>query len=369
MIPAVVVTTFTPSRWENLLKHLIGYRLSNENAMKPVREWRKIDCSNIVKIFDAFTCRSFGDSSLILVQDYHPLSKTLMEVHFPAITNQISRYNKNPITEQILWSYIAQIANALRTIHSANLAARCIDLAKILLTDKNRIRLGACSILDVLQFEPQRPVADLQQEDFLQFGKCILCLATDTPPSQLTNGAAAMEQLGRTYSPEFRDTVTWLLTPQASEGQKSIGEFVRGISSQIISSLDSAFHANDALSSDLYKSLESDRLARLLMKLGTINERGEYDGDPQWSEHGERYMMKLFRDYVFHQVDVNGNPVVDPGHMLRCLNKLDVGTDERICLTSRDDQTVFIVTYKELKRQFQSSFNDLFKNSKNQRSL
>ena len=41
---------------------------------------------------------------------------------------------------------------------------------------------------------------------------------------------------------------------------------------------------------------------RSLVKLGFINERPEHNRDARWSETGDRYMIKLFRDYVFHQV-------------------------------------------------------------------
>lgn len=44
--------------------------------------------------------------------------------------------------------------------------------------------------------------------------------------------------------------------------------------------------------------------------------------DPKWSETGDRYLLKLFRDYVFHQVDENGKPIVDIAHVLTCLNKV-----------------------------------------------
>ncbi|KAG8409434.1 PAB-dependent poly(A)-specific ribonuclease subunit 3 [Metarhizium acridum] len=106
-----------------------------------------------------FTARAFGDSSLIFVQDYHPLAKTLAEVHLSAgAPSPGNRFQaKSPISEAVLWGYIAQIANALKSIHSINLAARCIDVTKIILTDKNRIRLNACSILDVVQFDMRRP--------------------------------------------------------------------------------------------------------------------------------------------------------------------------------------------------------------------
>jgi PAB-dependent poly(A)-specific ribonuclease subunit 3 len=44
--------------------------------------------------------------------------------------------------------------------------------------------------------------------------------------------------------------------------------------------------------------------------------------DQRWSETGDRYIVKLFRDYVFHQVDEMGKPVLDLSHVLTCLNKV-----------------------------------------------
>lgn len=76
------------------------------------------------------------------------------------------------------------------------------------------------------------------------------------------------------------------------------------------------------MEAELSKELENGRLVRLMSKMGFINERPEFDMDPSWSETGDRYLIKLFRDYVFHQVDENGQPVVDMVHVLTCLNKV-----------------------------------------------
>lgn len=351
------------------LRRLEGFRLTNEHAIRSVKEWRRINNGGIVTTIDAFTTRAFGDSSLIFVQDYHPLSKTLAEAHLTSNPTQGGRYQqqKSPVPESVLWGYISQIANALKTIHSSKLAARCLDPSKIILTNKNRIRLNACAVLDVVHFENRRPLHDIQQDDFVQFGRTLLCLATNTLPAHLTNLNVSIEQMSRTYSVELRDTILWLLTPQQAPAVKGIDEFIRGISTHIISSFDHVLHSEDQSTSELYKELENGRLLRLMMKLSTVNERHEFDGDRAWSENGERYMLKLFRDYAFHQVDSNGNPVLDLGHMIRCLNKLDAGTDERICLTSRDEQTTFLVSYKELKKQLGNAFGELLKGGKSTR--
>ncbi len=49
-----------------------------------------------------------------------------------------------------------------------------------------------------------------------------------------------------------------------------------------------------------------------------------FSGDPQWSETGDRYLMKLFRDHLFHQVHNSGKPWVDLAHIVQTLNKVGV---------------------------------------------
>ncbi|KAG2086685.1 hypothetical protein BD769DRAFT_1532017, partial [Suillus cothurnatus] len=61
------------------------------------------------------------------------------------------------------------------------------------------------------------------------------------------------------------------------------------------------------LEAELMSELKNVRLVRLLHKFSFINKQPV----PRWSETGDRYVIKLFRDYVFHQVDGNGNPVIN----------------------------------------------------------
>lgn len=41
-------------------------------------------------------------------------------------------------------------------------------------------------------------------------------------------------------------------------------------------------------------------------------------------------MLKLFRDYVFHQVTEDGRPWLEMSHIVQCLNKLDSGSLEKV---------------------------------------
>ncbi|KAJ6032006.1 PAB-dependent poly(A)-specific ribonuclease subunit 3 [Penicillium herquei] len=342
-----------------VLRRLEGFRLTNEKAIRSVQAWKRVCSGSVVTVHDAFTSRSFQDSSLIFVTDYHPLSKTLAEQHLGSGNRFQGRHN-TPIAEQVLWGYMTQIANALKAIHTNGLAARVLEPSKVLLTGKNRVRLNSCAILDVVQFDTQRPIADLQRQDLVNFGQLILTLGANSP-NVMHHQTKAMDHFSRAYSPQMKNSVFWLLSALQKDQERNIDTFITGISSQLMSTFDSALHLDDQLTSDLSRELENGRLVRLMTKLNFINERPEYEHDRQWSENGERYFLKIFRDYVFHQVDAQGEPVVDLGHVLTCLNKLDAGSDEKITLVSRDEQSCFIVSYKEVKKALESSFQALMK--------
>ena len=269
------------------------------------------------------------------------------------------RNSLDQVPESTLWSYVCQIASALKTIHQGGLAARVLDTTKILVTGKNRVRLNGCAVLDVVQYENQTPVAQLQRQDLVNFGLVILSLGANVMEAA-QNFARAMDQFKRFYKPDLQNAVVWLYSAMQNP-EKTIDQFITLIASQMITAFNGALHNDDYLYSELSREIENARLFRLMAKLNFINERPEFEHDRQWSENGERYFLKLFRDYVFHQVDAQSRPVIDLGHVLTCLNKLDAGTDERVTLISRDEQSCFVVSYKELKKGIESAFQDLTK--------
>ncbi|KAF5831831.1 hypothetical protein DUNSADRAFT_12545 [Dunaliella salina] len=86
--------------------------------------------------------------------------------------------------------------------------------------------------------------------------------------------------------------------------------------------------------------------------------------DGNWSETGDRYLLKLFRDFVFHQTapsghEAEGGPLMDWGHVIESLNKLDAGALERIMLLTRDESSMLVASYGDLKRCVESSYADL----------
>lgn len=350
-----------------VLRRLEGLQLTNEKSLAMVNKWKTIQNANVVQICEAFTSLAFGDNSLYFVHEYHPLSKTLRDAH---------QLKPKSINESVLWSYAVQITNALMSIHEKNLAARLINLDKVILVGKERIKLSSCGISDILNFDKDNTdlfdlgftnkleyIDHLQKQDLKQLGNLLLDLISIqySTPINPNNDLKTMKLIisNLDYSSSFKDALLYLI----DDGNKyrKITDFMPKISFQAFKILDSFAKSSDYYESELSNEIENARLVRLLTKINFIIERPEFDGDLSWSETGERYPIKLFRDYVFHQVDQEGKPVVDLVHVLKNLNKLDAGLDEKILLVSKDDTTCIIASFKELKDCIDSSFRALYK--------
>jgi len=253
-----------------------------------------------------------------------------------------------------------QIANAIKVVHDAGLAVRMIDTTKVLLTGKNRIRISSCGVVDVLAYETRQDITALQEEDLAMFGRLVFSLCCNNLAA-INNVPKALETLSRQYSGDMKNVALFLISKPGPH--KNIGQLFDMIGSRLLTEMDESQNAVDRLESELMSELENARLVRLLCKFGFINERPEFGREPRWSETGDRYIIKLFRDFVFHQVDDTGNPVVNLSHVLTCLSKLDAGIDERIMLVSRDEQSCLVVSYKEVKSCIESAFSDLARGS------
>lgn len=165
---------------------------------------------------------------------YNPSAPT------PTFQAQMTQPAHIPI--RTLWSYIVQIASALQAIHSAGLAARTVDLNKIIITGKNRIRLGGCGVLDIVHFDSSSSVQSLssstgpggtlqnngatsqgqlqeihffQQEDLHAFGRLIfsLCTLNSSPSSSSgSNFQKSLEIMGRVYGSEIKNVALYLIS-------------------------------------------------------------------------------------------------------------------------------------------------------------
>ncbi|KAF9525995.1 hypothetical protein CPB83DRAFT_858474 [Crepidotus variabilis] len=358
------------------LRRVEDYRMMHQAAFGPIETWSQIQHPNIVPIREAFTTKAFGDHSLVVSFAYYPNAKTLLDTHIkqkppttssfqqgtPAFYQNRHHRHQQPnlqhIPEKTLWSYIIQIASAIKKVHDRGLAVRVIDASKILVVGQNRVRIGSCGIYDVLFYDNQQEISYLQQEDMVMLGRLMVVLCTGnasiTSQSQMQK---ALDTIKRGYSLEVQSLVMFL----CSKMQKTIDQVLDLIKGRILIEQEEALSAVDHLEGELMGELENARLFRLSTKLMFICERPEFARDVRWSDTGDRYIIKLFRDYVFHQVDEHGNPLLDLTHVLTCLNKLDAGTDEKVMLVARDEQSCLVVSYKEIKACIAGAFDELWR--------
>ncbi|WFD25384.1 PAB-dependent poly(A)-specific ribonuclease subunit 3 [Malassezia nana] len=337
------------------------------SALASVERWRTLQHPSLVAVREAFTTHAFGDHSLVFVYDYHPLATTLYMEHMTVKPLQPDRRTGRlqPVSahvpERVLWTYTCQLAGLLRQVHAAGLAAQCLEPSKVLRTAHHRLRLGGCAIFDVLQPPAQTPaeaqaqLAQRQCEDLRALGRLLLCTACNNVAAAHTEDAS-LAVLQTKYSADWHTFLTQLLQPDALASADAV---LQALAPHLADALSASFHYADLLEAALMRELENGRLVRLLCKLNAIDERPEWERDTKWAESGERYVLRLFRDLVFHAVDEHGRPALDLSHTLVHLNKLDAGVDEKIMLTSRDELNCIVVSYAELKRQVEAVWAEL----------
>lgn len=371
-----------------------------------IENWKKIQCPTMVKLYQVFTTEDFGDNSIIFVYHYFPQANTMTQQYFndaqnaglgggsssiygfSATNRPYSQQNailKNRLLpENLLWHYIIQISSAIRHIHSLGFAFRVFDPSEILITTPipkgppsqlqpsqyPRVRLNTSGLFDIIahDLEIQSRNRDLkefyqrhQSDDLVAFGQLLLALGTNSIASvQRANWETALEQITRTYSADLRAVIVSLLSiKQQSATRRTINDIMPMIGARFYVQLSLSYDALDTSQIELERENLNGRLFRTMVKLSMINDRPELRMDPSWSETGDRYMLKLFREYVFHQVTEDGTPWLDCGHVVSTLTKFNAASPEKICLISRDGQHVVVVSYSELKKCFDNAFNEL----------
>ena len=108
------------------------------------------------------------------------------------------------------------------------------------------------------------------------------------------------------------------------------------IGARFYTHLENSFKNNDQITKQLEKHCSTGRLFRSLMKICSICERpaksisraGFQSGYESWAETDQRYLIKLFRDYLFHSVDEQGRPWMNLNHVVCSLNKVSFGKVE-----------------------------------------
>jgi PAB-dependent poly(A)-specific ribonuclease subunit 3 len=287
---------------------------------------------------------------VFLVHDYWPGAQTLLDF----VT---ARGTGNLLAEPVLWSIATQLLTALRCAHDQKISFRGgVSLHHVLLTGRNRVRIASAGLMHIL--EPGRDRTGEEEhmrEDVAGLARIMLTLACMSPAA-LRSPKDSVEFISGRYSKEL---TTLIAMP--FQRPCSVYDVLALCSRGLLVEMDELYSHSDALEEHLSKQLETSRLNRVMVKLNLVNERPEYGKSEaaSWAETGDRYILKLFRDYVFHQTDENGQPWLDMGHILTSLNKLDIGSRDKVLLSSRDGRSILVVTFADVRKCLEDAFQEL----------
>lgn len=329
------------------------------HAKDVVERWKPLrNHPHLCGLHDAFISKEFGGMpALYLAHEYHPKAVSLAQA-FLHNTGHDNRSNVK-VTEKQLWHYAIQMATLLQAVHEAGLSLRPGGLhpTKVLLTSKGRLRVSMVGILDVLARNFPQNMRVAQKQDLVGLGRLLLSLASGSMTSASVERAAQ-------YSADMQRLIAALLTSMDSNGLRDAKQLMMFFGDRVYGVLEDMHSYCDDLTQDLSAELENGRISRLLMKLNMVLDRPDDDIEPGWSETGDRYLLKLFHDFVFHHVDEDGAVNVEWGGMVEALNKLDAGVQEEIVLMSRDGSSLLIVSYADIRRCIESSYNEIVQRSR-----
>lgn len=351
--------------------------------VRAAEAWRRVRHAAIVELRELFSTRLFNAAANEVIVAYafpgraQSLQAVFLLPHRPAVA---------PLPQDALWALTTQLLSAVAAAHQHGLACRgALDPTCLLVTGRNRVVLfgvGLADAFDVAGADHVPPAgatappmsgqaaeraAELRRLDLLALARVLLALALRANNGAVRNGilllgaAPALDVLrsSAVYAPPFAALVETLLAGAAHDGKRTIDDALAVAAPRLSMELGAALSHADSLRHNLYDEFEAARHFRLLTLLTFVVERGGGGVEQSWAETGDRYLLQLFRDYVFHRVDANRAPLLDVAHVVECLARLDVGSPEQVLLASRDNSSLLVATYEELRRCLNSSINDL----------
>ena len=218
------------------------------------------------------------------------------------------------------------------------LLAHCGAAGTAWLTATRRRRLRYCPICT----DTREAINHFQQKDLVELGKLILNLACNTLTEMFREAMLhSMQHVASNYSTDLARLIQYLIGP-APGYKKTLNDLMPMIGARFYTELETQSGYTNLLESELSKEVQNGRLMRLITKLEFVIDRPEHKGDPRFGETGDRFLLKLMRDYIFHQTAENGEPWLDLAHVVQCLNNLDYGSPSKVCLVTPDEKNIMV---------------------------
>ena len=196
-----------------------------------------------------------------------------------------------------------------------------------------------------------------------------------------------MAYINATFSPDFGHFLLLCLSG-GTERPPTVHDAVALVSGRMMTQFAQTQWHEQALRAEMYKEMENGRLLRLLSKVRAAPALPPHsppppptppptppssaaslqillvsDRDPEmeggWAGAGDSHLLKLFRESLFGAVDDEGGPVLDFAQIVAGLNRLDAGVEARVLLSGREDNSLLLVSHRDVKSVLERGFGRL----------
>ena len=201
--------------------------------------WKRVHHPNIIALRNCY----LSNGAVFFVHDFYPTATSLYDCFLKVLLSLFSLIPQNvlpgsaPLLEDLLWCIAIQLLSALQTIHAYNLACRTLDYRHVLMTERNRFRIGSVGVMDIL--EPHSTNQDLQAKDLYQLGSLLVVLGCRGVPPDI-------KTLAVHYSEKFVKVVQLLLSAQTPASA-----VLEQCTTQIVKTLNSSLSTCDTYYNDL----------------------------------------------------------------------------------------------------------------------
>lgn len=363
------------------IRRVDGAKVAQARAAEASRAWAVLEHPCVVSLRTAFVTAG----ALFLAHDYHPCAESAaerirswqMRGAASGTPAQVAQRTSTAAadaamggaaptagsvgpdglpSEGALWRWAVDLFLGLRAAHARGLAFGAVPPTQVLFTAGDRVRLSGSGVMDVLEADRASsvPLAERQAGDVRAVARVLLQLSLGSVSTLVGAEAAAIKQLQSTGR---RDLATFL--EDVLNGAYEASSVVGALQDKVSDRAGEALREADALRALLAGEHGSGRLLRVLLKMGFVMDRPEQQADPSWSRAGEKHLLSLFRDFVFHQQDSGGAPALDVGHAVEALTRLDLGDEQAVALPSRDGQSMLTADYATVRESLEESFGVL----------
>eukprot|EP00871_Galdieria_phlegrea_P005939 jgi/Galph1/832/GphlegSOOS_G5567.1 len=369
-----------------ILRRIVGnVPYDAHHVVKTVEKWKQIRHPGVVPLCEAFTTFAFSQGAaneLIFVYPFYHDAQVFGKVFLSTEGNLTCI----PLDEEVVWTLFIQLVSSLDALHAENMIAgdslsitgsfhRNIDSERfehfvgILVVGKNRIKLSKCGIGDALSAESvggysayntvsYSDTERKKMEDIWRLLSIMILIILRSETSIVQHGMLktdvneafrALKSLG-IYSSHLLQVLELLVESYNNNRALNIVDISSMISSQLLYDYDHVWFHAENLENELSRRLNSTRLFQLLSLFGFILSLDDPRLTSQWSETSDKYILRLFLEYMFYyQIDEEGNPSLNMSHVVECLNRVDIGSEEPILLASKDSKSLLVVSYADIR--------------------